>query len=348
LSENVSILRNPRETEGRQSGDSARLHCIKGQPSATTADAAVGEKDASKEDTMQQTTRKSFMLNSRPLRRLRPIVLWAIGWTMACADVDINGPQFSGPDWRFPGDTTGQVRVSWGGWRGTIPSGQHIEIKGIRGDVRAISTSGSDVVVTAVKIGQPSDVAEVSIDVVTHAFGVTICAVYPNIAGRPTNTCEPGAAGNMSVWDSAGGRVRVQFAVEVPEGVVFIGRTLAGDIVASGLRGDVFARSMTGDIRVSTTQLATARTLWGSVVATLGLPDWGRELEFSTMTGDVTLTVPAATNAVVHATTQSGAITSDFPLSQVVPGHMQGTLGSGGPALTLSTLAGNVALKRGG
>ncbi len=296
---------------------------------------------------MQQTTRKSFMLNSRPLWWLRPIVLWAIGWTMACADVDINGPQFSGPDWRFPGDTTGQVRVSWD-WRGQIPSGQHIEIKGIRGDVRAISTSGSDVVVTAAKIGQPSDVAEVSIDVVTHASGVTICAVYPSIPGRPVNTCEPGDAGNMSVRDTAGGSVRVEFTVEVPEGVVFIGRTLAGDVVASGLRGDVFARSMTGDIHVSTTQLASARTLWGSVVATVGLADWGRDLEFSTMTGDVRLTVPAATNAVVHATTQSGAITSDFPLSQVVPGHMQGTLGSGGPALTLSTLAGNVALRRGG
>jgi len=278
---------------------------------------------------------------------LRVIIVLATTWTMGCADIDINGPETPDHDWPFSNDTTGQVGVPWE-WRDPIPLGQHIEIKGVSGDIRATTAVGSEVVVTATKIGRPDDVAAVSIDVVTHAAGVTICAVYPSIPGRPANTCEPGDAGNMSVWDTAGGSVRVEFAVEVPEGVVFIGRTLAGDIVASELRGDVFARSLAGDIRVSTTRLAGATTLWGSIVATVGLADWGRDLEFSTVNGDVRLAVPAATNAVVHATTQSGAITSDFPLSQVVPGHMQGTLGSGGPTLTLSTLTGNVALRRGG
>jgi len=274
-------------------------------------------------------------------------MLWAVGWTIACADIEINGPGFPDSDWSFSNDTTEQVRVSWD-WRSPIPLGQQIEIKGVSGDIRATAALGSEVVVTATKIGRSSAVAAVSIEVVTHASGVAICAVYPSVVGRPPNACEPGGAGNMSVWDSAGGSVKVEFAVAVPEGVSLIGRTLAGDIVATRLRSDVFAYALAGDIDVSTTQLATARTQWGSVVATLGLSDWGRDLEFSTMTGDVRLTVPAATNAVVHATTQSGAITSDFPLSQVVPGHVQGTLGSGGPTLTLSTLAGNIALKRGG
>jgi hypothetical protein len=233
-------------------------------------------------------------------------------------------------------------------WRGTIPPGQQIEIKGVSGDVRATRTSGSEVVVTAVKIGQPTDVAEVSIDVVTHLDGVTICAVYPSVVRQAPNACEPGLGGNMSVWDGGDGSVEVEFTVEVPEGVDFVGRTLAGDIAASGLHSDVFAHSLAGDIDVSTARLATARTQWGSIVATLGLADWGRNLEFSTMTGDIRLTVPAASNAVVRATTQSGSISSDFPLNQVTPGHKEGTLGSGGPTLTLSTLAGNVTLKRGG
>jgi hypothetical protein len=225
--------------------------------------------------------------------------------------------------------------------------GQHIEIKGVSGDIRATPALGGDVVVTATKIGQPDDVAGVSIAVVTHASGVTICAVYPDVVGRPPNKCEPGAGGNMSVRGNAGGRVKVQFAVEVPQGVDLIGRTLAGDIVATGLHSDVFAHGLAGDIRIATAQLASATTQRGSVTATLGLRDWGRDLEFTTLSGDIRVTVPAATNAVVQATTQVGDITTDFPLSQSA-GHIWGTLGNGGPQLTLSTLAGDVALERGG
>ncbi|UCG84891.1 MAG: hypothetical protein JSW71_13170 [Gemmatimonadota bacterium] len=296
---------------------------------------------------MQQTTATPSKRRATGLRWLRPLVLWAVGWTVACADIDINGPEFPDSDWPFPNDTTGQVRVSWD-WRNPMPSGQHIEIKAVSGDIRATTALGSEVVVTATKIGRPGDVAAVSIAVVSHASGVTICALYPSVARRPANTCEPGDAGNMSVWDSAGGSVKVEFAVEVPEGVDFIGRTLAGDIVATELHSDVFAYSMAGDIHISTARLATAITQWGSVVATLGLPDWGRDLEFSTLTGDIRVTIPAATNAVVQATAQAGDITSDFPLTQVAPGRIRGTLGSGGPTLTLSTLAGDVTLKRGG
>jgi len=296
---------------------------------------------------MQQTTATAPKRRARRLRLVRPIILAAIGWTIGCGEININGPEFPDTDWPFSSDTTGQVRVSWD-WRNPIPLGQHIEIKGVSGDIRATTAVGSDVVVTATKIGRPDDVAAVRIDVVTHASGVTICAVYPSVVGRPPNTCEPGGGGNMSVQGNAGGRVKVDFAVEVPAGVDLIGRTLAGDIVATQLNSDVFAYSMAGDISISTAQLASATTQWGSVAAILGLRDWRQGLEFSTLAGAIRVTVPAATNAVVQATTQSGNITSDFPLTQVGPGHISGTLGNGGPTLSLSTLAGDVTLKRGG
>jgi hypothetical protein len=263
---------------------------------------------------------------------------------MACGDVNINGPDW--PDWQPPGDTAGQVRVP-SEWRGQIVPGEQIEIKGVSGDIRAIAASGSDVVVKSTKIGQPSDVAAVTIDVVSHAAGVTICAVYPDVAGQQPNTCEPGDAGNMSVRDN-GHRVDVEFTVEVPAGVAFVGRTLTGDVVATGLASDAFVHSTFGDIRIGTTRLATATTLWGSIVASIGLPDWERDLEFSTMSGDIAVTIPAATNARVRATTQSGRITSDFPLTQGSSRDQRGTIGSGGPMLTLTTLDGDIALRRAG
>lgn len=270
-----------------------------------------------------------------------------MAWSLACGDIEINGPAADWPDWSWPRDTAGQVRVPFE-WSGHIQPGKQIEIKGISGEIRAIAASGGDVVLKATKIGQPKNVAAVSIDVVSHGLGVTVCAVYPSVTGQPPNACAPGEAGTMSVRDSTGDGVAVEFVVEVPVGVDFIGRTLFGDVVATDLDSDVFVNTLAGDIEISTTRLATGKTNWGSVVVSIGLPDWGRDLEFTTMTGDIRLTVPTATNAQVKATVQWGDIMSDFPLTQVAPGDMRGTIGSGGPVLRLATLTGDISLKRGG
>ena len=133
----------------------------------------------------------------------------------------------------------------------------------------------------------------------------------------------------------------------LPDGVVVVGKNVTGDLEATGLRSDVFLNTVYGDIRASTTRLATAKTLSGSIMASIGLPDWGRDLEFATMTGDVQVMIPAAGNAEVRAAARSGRIRSDFPLSEVLPGDMRGTIGSGGPTLRLTTLAGDVTLRRG-
>ena len=60
--------------------------------------------------------------------------------------------------------------------------------------------------------------AEVKIEVVEHAGGVTICAVYPS-SGAP-NECKPGKGGRMNVRDND---VNVEFKVSVPAGVRFVG-----------------------------------------------------------------------------------------------------------------------------
>jgi hypothetical protein len=59
------------------------------------------------------------------------------------------------------------------------------------GDVSASPASGGAVEVVATKHGRRSDPAEVEIEVVEHAGGVTICAVYPSPGSRP-NECRQG------------------------------------------------------------------------------------------------------------------------------------------------------------
>ena len=79
-------------------------------------------------------------------------------------------------------------------WTGKVAAGQAIEIKGVNGGIAATGAAGGEVEVTAVKKGRKSDPAEVKVEVVEHAGGVTICAVYPSSTALPTSA-RPARAG---------------------------------------------------------------------------------------------------------------------------------------------------------
>jgi len=230
-----------------------------------------------------------------------------------------------------------------GSWRGAIGVGATVEIKGIHGAIRASASSGSEVVVSWVKEGRQDHASTVRIDVVEHADGVTLCAVYPDVPGMSPNECLPGLAGDMHVQSND---VEVTFAVKLPHGVHFIGRTLVGDVEAAGVDGSAFGYAMAGDVDISTSGLAGAVAINGSITASLGLADWGRDLAFTTVKGSIYVEIPANTNAEVRALAPNGSVSSDFPLVDSGLGWMTGTLGTGGPNLRLSTNDGNITLRR--
>ncbi len=225
-------------------------------------------------------------------------------------------------------------------WDSLIAQGDQIEIKGVNGDVLATPTTGSEVRVS-VLAEHEIDPSQVSFEVITHAAGVTICAVYPDVPGEPANECLPGDQGHMAVRDND---VEVVFVVAVPAGVVFVGRTVNGNVSAELLLSDAFVSTVNGNAVVSTTGQATASTVDGFINAAVGSANWDRGLEFTTVNGNVTVQIPSNTNAEVHASTVNGIITSDFSLTEVAPGVMQGVIGLGGPVLTLSTVNGNITL----
>lgn len=261
------------------------------------------------------------------MRRYETLALAVIGVGLVAACNDSTSP---GEDSSFQ-------------WTGLVAPGNRIEIKGVNGSISANGTAASDVVVSARKTSQRSDVSEVRIEVVQHAQGVTICAVYPDVPGQPLNTCLPGDRGSMNVRDND---VAVAFDVGVPDGVIFVGRTVNGDVSADDVGGNAFLSTVNGNVRVSTSGLAEAVTVNGSVDASIGLADWDRDLGFSSVNGSVAVTIPAGTNAEVRLSTVNGSITSDFPLTEFSPRNFQGTIGSGGRILAVSTVNGNVALGR--
>jgi putative adhesin len=231
-------------------------------------------------------------------------------------------------------------------WRGALATGQTLEIKGINGDVRAQASASTDASVTAVKTARRGNPADVHIEVVPHAGGVTICAVYPDVAGQEPNRCEPG--GN-SKSHTRNNDTTVRFDVHVPVGVTFIGRTVNGSVEGDGLNGDAEGHTVNGSVRLTTTGTASGNTVNGSLNLSMGRTDWRDEAKFSTVNGSITLRLPAYLSANLHATTLNGEIESDFPITTtgaVNRRRIDGTIGNGGQPLTLSTVNGSVKLLR--
>ena len=244
----------------------------------------------------------------------------------------------------FDGNPTGPDADTWE-WSGLMDPGDRLEIKGIIGDILATTGSGQVAQVTATKEGREDDPSTVEIEVIVHGEGVTICAMYPDAPGEPPNECLPGLQGTLRNQDND---VAVTFTLSLPAGVELVGRTVTGSVMATNLQSDAFISTVTGNVQTNTTGIAEASSVTGSVVAAIESADWGRDLTFSSVTGSVDVEVPASTNASVQASVVTGSITSDFPLTETAPGQRQGTIGAGGPLLTLSTVTGNIRLRRGG
>lgn len=225
-------------------------------------------------------------------------------------------------------------------WRGQVTEGQQLEIKGVNGAISAAPATGGSASVIADRRGLRSDPDDVRIEVVEHADGVTICAVYP----RDGNACEPGDGGRISARRND---VTVEFTVEVPAGVDFVARTVNGGVHADDLSGNVVARTVSGSIHLQTSGHADATTVNGSIRAEIGTADWTGEAAFETVNGSVTLHVPETIDANVVVRTANGSISSNLDMTEINSRRrrLEGRLGRGGRDLRIKTVNGSVQIR---
>ena len=255
-------------------------------------------------------------------------------WASYSAVETVVSPEFGRPqaaqgqDWR---------------WSGAVATGKTIEIKGVNGDIRAVAGSGNEVVVVAHKTARHDDPAEVKMEVLTHADGVTICAVYPSSGGRP-NECAPGDKGHMNTKNND---VTVDFTVEVPAGVKLAGRTVNGAISVERLGADADVSTVNGSLNVVAAGVVRATTVNGSVNVSMGRADWTGTVDLTTVNGSIRATLPRDFSAEVKGSTVNGGIESEFPLTvqgKFGPRSITGTIGKGGRRLELNTVNGGITL----
>jgi hypothetical protein len=234
-------------------------------------------------------------------------------------------------------------------WRGEIPRGQTLEVRGVIGPIAATRASGSEAEVVAVRrAGDRGDPERIRLETIRHADGITICAVYPSRDRDRPNRCGPrgqGAESNrVENFDA-----EVHWTVRVPAGVKLRASTIAGDVRATGLASDVRAATVDGDIELATSGAASAATVDGDITARMGRV--AGPLSFTTVDGDIDLSLPAGADAQISASTLDGELLADFPLDRRdgrwVGRSATATLGRGGPAVSLKTIDGDITLRSG-
>ena len=235
-------------------------------------------------------------------------------------------------------------------WSGSVAAGDWVEVRNISGNVVFGAAAGSEVVVSGIKNGRSRDFDLVEIELVEEGGGVIICVIYPQRRSgrRDRDMDEPcGRGSNSSHSDNI--NVSVDFEIQVPSGVNVRASTVSGDVTVEDVAGDVVGNSVSGDVFVSTSGIAEAATVSGSVEVHLGRADWSGDLSFGTVSGDVRVYVPENLNADVSFQSVTGNMESDFPItirrrSGFMAGSLRGTIGEGGRDLDINTVSGNLFL----
>lgn len=233
-------------------------------------------------------------------------------------------------------------------WSGNIPAGSWLRIANLNGAVNVEAASGNAAVVHAKKEWRgDADPHQVRIVVVNDGSNVTICALW-----HEGDSCDAdGYHSHHEGGDRSTDHVSVAFTVKLPKGVNIDAQTVNGNVAVRDAQAEVRAHTVNGSVDAATsTGPVEASTVNGDVQVSMDALAGTGDLIYKTVNGSITASLPANVNADVDMRTVNGTLTSDFPLTVTGPinprRHLRATIGSGGRHIELSTVNGDIALKK--
>lgn len=256
-----------------------------------------------------------------------------------------------------------------------VERGTRLHVENHRGEV-VITTWGRDAVrVRAVDLGdrqrlsvsRSGSVLRVRPDGTRGPQDADLEVVMPawmdlRVEGNQLDVGVRGAEGEVSV-ETVGGDV----VVEGGAGLVSV-RTIQGEVAIRGavgrieavsvnedvtlidVGGDLYVETTNGDITLRDARSTSVRatTVNGDIEYAGTIRDNGRYV-FATHNGDMSVTVPRETNAMVTVSTYHGEFESDFPVrltGATRDRQFNFTLGSGSARLELESFNGEIRLRR--
>jgi DUF4097 and DUF4098 domain-containing protein YvlB len=173
---------------------------------------------------------------------------------------------------------------------------------------------------------------------------VVICAIW-----NDRTECDEDGYHSHNVRNND---VSVQFRIAVPRGVKVGVSTVNGAVGVEGATSEVEASSVNGEVEATSSGgPVTASTVNGSVTARMGRFDNDEDLNFSTVNGSVVVEFTGDLDADIELSTVNGSFHTDYPVTlngRLDPRHLRAKLGRGGRRIRLSTVNGNVEIRRRG
>lgn len=193
-----------------------------------------------------------------------------------------------------------------------------LKLNNFSGDITIAGTSGTDIVITAVRRATRERLDDIKLEITTSGSTVEIEANRQDSRRRDRN-------------DNV---VETSFDIKVPVGTELDVKSFSGAIDIRGVTGRVDAETFSGDIEID-------------VAGAASLP----ELTAGTFSGDIEARVPPSASGRLRFNSFSGSIRSDLPISMTRFGgrraDVDAELGTGsGPTLRFKTFSGDLRIRK--
>lgn len=229
--------------------------------------------------------------------------------------------------------------------------GSTVAIHNVSGDVHVTGYDGNAILVSAFKEGRDRDLVEVEDR--SSSARVDLRARYPQNCG-----CNASIRFQLQVPRSV--KYKFDPLSSVSGNVEVIGVT--GELEVSSTSGTVLIKEVVGSVHASTISghlqvqkvagTVSANSISGDVEAEITRLEGTGKMKFSTVSGSVTVKLPANLDADIDMSSLSGSLHTDFPIQikehRFGPGtSAHGRVGNNGSYdLQLSSTSGNVSLRR--
>lgn len=234
-----------------------------------------------------------------------------------------------------------------------VGAGSRVNVRNVSGDVIVKGYGGDTVTVIGYKEGRDRDL--VQIEDSSGEGRVDVRVRYPERCNCDASVrfevrVPRSLALNYDAFSSVSGGVEVSGATGS-----ITAKSVSGGVRVEDVSGEVRANSVSGEVVVrQASGTVSAKSTSGSVeVEVVRLPaEAGAErMEFASVSGDVSVRLPANLGAEVEMSTMSGSLETEFPVEiekkQYGPGRSaRGRVGDGSRSLKLSSVSGDVRLRR--
>jgi DUF4097 and DUF4098 domain-containing protein YvlB len=225
-----------------------------------------------------------------------------------------------------------------------------INVRAVSGNVKVTGYDGEVIVVTATKQGRDRDL--VTIEDNSTSNRVEVRDRYPE-------RCNCNASVNFEVKVPRRINYRFDSFSSVSGDVDVSGvagdlraKSVSGNVVVKGTAGNVSASSVSGNVEVNEVAgTVSAKSTSGNVQVEIVRLDQSGNMDFTSVSGNVTVRVPATLDAEVDMSALSGDLRSDFPIQiekkEYGPGRTaRGRIGNGTGRVKMSSVSGNLSLLR--